>query len=83
MYIDAIHVYGRTDCCIARIDGASVSIDGRIVGTLDHSRGFPNRLNNIRKIGSRITITASGSPTNDNYLTLAEVVVYGTFNANN
>ena len=81
MYIDEIHVYGRTDCCISRVDGATLSIDGNIVGTLNHSTGFPNQFTEIRKIGSKIKVTASGAANSTNWLSLAEVLVYGTFDA--
>ena len=74
VYIDAIEVYHRTDCCTNRIDG-TLYIDEEVIGSLMGSRGNPNRISPIRKVGTKVTLRA----TVRDHLNIAEVLVYGAF----
>ncbi|XP_063681876.1 coadhesin-like [Bolinopsis microptera] len=73
MFIKEIQIFGRTDCCSERIDGASVLIDGKEVGTLNHNDGAPMVVP-VKKVGSEIMIrNIEGGA----QLSLAEVLVMG------
>ena len=71
VYIDAIEVYQRTDCCTYQSEG-TVYIDDRLIGSLRSGSSNPSRISPIRKIGTKVTVRAIRY-----HLTLAEVLVYG------
>ena len=71
MFIKEIQIFGRTDCCSERIDGASVLIDGEEVGTLNHNDGAPMVVP-VKRVGSEIMIRNREGGAQ---LSLAEVLV--------
>ncbi|XP_063689600.1 uncharacterized protein LOC134822438 [Bolinopsis microptera] len=73
MYIKEIQIFGRTDCCEDRIDGASVLIDGTEVGTLNSNDG-PPMVVPVNKAGSEIMIR---NREGGEVQSLAEVLVMG------
>ena len=71
VYIEELQIFGRTDCCASRIDGASVTIDGKNVATLNHNDGRPMVVP-VNKAGKVIMIR---NKEGGSQLSLAEVLV--------
>ena len=73
-YIDSIKIYNREDCCEDRMDGVTISIDDTVLP----QTGTNDRINlweNIDLTGKVVKI--SGGNTDDSYVSLAEVQVFG------
>lgn len=73
VYIEELQIFGRTDCCADRIDGASVTIDGKEVAILNHNDGRPMVVP-VNKAGKVIMIR---NKEGGSQLSLAEVLVMG------
>ena len=72
VYLVVIH--NRWDCCQDRIDGAIVKVDKEVCGTVHYLPGMNVYPVNCK--GAKGTIVRIEQP--KNYLTLAEVQVFGT-----
>jgi len=74
VYIHKIVIYHRVDCCMHRINGMTVYIDGALVGTLHHW-GSSNEII-VNRRGKEIVVRGTDS-VGDGYLQMAEVQVFG------
>ena len=75
MFIGKITIHHRTDCCMHRINGLTVYVDGKLVGTLTR-QGSSNTIDNINTFGKEVMVRGS-SAVGDGYIQIAEVEVFG------
>ena len=75
VFIDQIRVHHRTDCCMYRIVGITVYVDGVLVGTLENAAAS-NTISNIAKTGQEVLIRGSNRY-RDGYIQISEVEVFG------
>ncbi|KAL5269859.1 hypothetical protein ACHWQZ_G003360 [Mnemiopsis leidyi] len=70
-FVRRIVIYGRTDCCIERMDGVTVKLDDTLIGTIQYTNGKTvYELSNVDTSGSEVKIVGGSS-----YVHLAEVQV--------
>lgn len=83
-YIKDIVLWNRTDCCSYRLNYFNIMLDGALISHYDEANApSPSfSLSDVNLLGQvvRVQFDGSGRNQNQNYLSLAEVQVFGTKN---